>query len=975
MFVFDGTPPMLKAETLLNRRRARMKAEDDLHRIAERILLNQLKLSTIARAKQLLKEGKLQLADALNLGLGSVFVSGDPVLVEDSTNAEDRVSEKPKDVDLDASVSDLDRSLLNEDDTAQFVNQFSAEELRSMDASGSFVTELPKEMQMALLSEMKAAHRGHVGVLSLASPKRLSGENYSTLQMEQLVHKGGISRKLESVRDELDQEIFKPIASDPKVRYRVLSTSSTPVKSLLHVDSSVRESTQSADTPQVRVVLGTLFSAVDTSVTTPSTSSISNVYSISRPTPSQTDTTSSASHHPNGNPSSVTRNPPRPLPFPLSPRNPPLPTSLSLQEQLVRSTMPSLDPDLELIDLISDDDDDDDNDLSSGGRPLLIARKDSAIDIERYLHTQTPMDAQNEDVDEQFDDVVFEDVSSSAPIGTQIVNISTPSSPYDVANFENMSVHGDTDAPESRFASFPSIFNSSDRPHQKDSYIMELVPKPSSATAFGECIDDQSDVQVESSSAATSVLISGLDVPKSLDNARKTRDLDDTIGLDVIGSEGNVDKHGVDFPPSSASSSTRTLVAATSSQSTVDSSRTMSFSAVGGGGSELDLSTESQKMPSVNQSVVSEEEVQRVSLRSFENLEEELKREVTMLQGEAIQGQNQAVTLTSEAVDEAKELLRLFGIPFVQSPSEADAQCAILQNLGLVDGIVSDDSDILVFGGDTVFRYAFSQYHELELYNMEDIQTELGLNHHSLVFLAMLLGGDYADGISKVGPKVALDIVTEFPGPDGMAHFKSWIQAFQQGHEDYDMVLAPPSAPFVKRYAKLLSTIKLPESFPHPSVIDAYQNPSVDPSKEAFSWGWPNLAGLRQFALDKFGWTKDRVDTNILPIIQRYTAALLDKQPKIETFFTQTSIHGRKRTGNASTPNKRAPPRTTSEPLNTSEPSSSKTSNRKKRGRTQPSAVQIMETIGDSNETEEAESQDAVASLPPSKRYKRSNFD
>jgi DNA excision repair protein ERCC-5 len=311
---------------------------------------------------------------------------------------------------------------------------------------------------------------------------------------------------------------------------------------------------------------------------------------------------------------------------------------------------------------------------------------------------------------------------------------------------------------------------------------------------------------------------------------------------------------------------------------------------------DLDISTESQHLPSVNQSTVSEEsERERLQgLLSFENLEAELRREVIALEGAARTEQHHAVTLTSEAVDEAKELLKLFGIPYVQSPSEADAQCAVLQTLGLVDGIVSDDSDILVFGGDTVFRYAFSSQHELELYNMEDIQTELGLDHDSLIFLAFLLGGDYADGISKVGPRAGLDIVNAFPGPDGMLKFKAWLEAFQAGNEDYGMVLEPPSAEFIKRHGKLAMGMKLPPSFPNASVMDAYTNPKVDSSSEPFSWGWPDLSGLRQFATDKFGWTMDRIDSNLLPIIQKYTAALSDKQPKIETFFTHASIHGRK---------------------------------------------------------------------------------
>jgi DNA excision repair protein ERCC-5 len=102
-----------------------------------------------------------------------------------------------------------------------------------------------------------------------------------------------------------------------------------------------------------------------------------------------------------------------------------------------------------------------------------------------------------------------------------------------------------------------------------------------------------------------------------------------------------------------------------------------------------------------------------------ENMERELQAEVGRMQSERRAQAGQAQGVTDEMIEDCKELLQLFGVPYVESPGEADAQCAILEKLGLVDGIVSDDSDIFLFGGNNVFRHAFDRRYHLELYSIK----------------------------------------------------------------------------------------------------------------------------------------------------------------------------------------------------------------------------------------------------------------
>lgn len=128
-------------------------------------------------------------------------------------------------------------------------------------------------------------------------------------------------------------------------------------------------------------------------------------------------------------------------------------------------------------------------------------------------------------------------------------------------------------------------------------------------------------------------------------------------------------------------------------------------------------------------------------------------------------------------------MLRLFGIPYITSPMEAEAQCAELVSLSLVDGVITDDSDVFLFGAHRVYKNMFNQSKTVECFLLSDLSRELGLDRDTLIRLAYLLGSDYTEGLPGIGPVVAMELLKEFPGPDGLHKFKEWWEKVQSGKD------------------------------------------------------------------------------------------------------------------------------------------------------------------------------------------------
>lgn len=241
---------------------------------------------------------------------------------------------------------------------------------------------------------------------------------------------------------------------------------------------------------------------------------------------------------------------------------------------------------------------------------------------------------------------------------------------------------------------------------------------------------------------------------------------------------------------------------------------------------------------------------------------EDYEKELRQLRSQQKKDRRDADEVTHIMVTECQQLLKLFGLPYVTAPMEAEAQCAELVNLGIVDGIVTDDSDVFLFGGTRVYKNMFNQAKFVECYLSSDLEKEYSLDRQKLIRIAHLLGSDYTEGLPNVGPVTALEILSEF---ETLEHFSEWWGTVQMGQK----LSAEDSAnPFRRKFRKNASKLFLPAIFPDTRVDQAYLHPEVDSDPSPFQWGVPDLDALRSFLMATIGWSQDRTDEVLVPVIK-----------------------------------------------------------------------------------------------------------
>ena len=117
-------------------------------------------------------------------------------------------------------------------------------------------------------------------------------------------------------------------------------------------------------------------------------------------------------------------------------------------------------------------------------------------------------------------------------------------------------------------------------------------------------------------------------------------------------------------------------------------------------------------------------------------------------------------------ISELKNFFTEIGIPWIQAIDEGERLCCMLYFDNYVDAVFSTDTDTLVYGCDKVinsFRLETRGTDRfMPFYDFNGILTALGFTHEQFVDFCILCGTDFNDGIDKIGPVKAWDLIKEY---------------------------------------------------------------------------------------------------------------------------------------------------------------------------------------------------------------------
>lgn len=211
--------------------------------------------------------------------------------------------------------------------------------------------------------------------------------------------------------------------------------------------------------------------------------------------------------------------------------------------------------------------------------------------------------------------------------------------------------------------------------------------------------------------------------------------------------------------------------------------------------------------------------------------------------------------------EDSKHLLTQMGVPWVQAPSEGEAQAAYLTKKGDTNYCASQDYDSLLFGAPMLMRNVTISgrrklprkpvYVEVipEVIELDQVFKELSITREQLIDIGILVGTDFnPEGVKGIGPKTALKLIKQ--------------------HGNLEKLL-----PTLKEAEFPVEPQRIREIFLNPKVTDNYK----------LAWKDPDIEGIVNFLCRERDFSEERVRKALQKMIEGLRKA--KGKVTLETWF------------------------------------------------------------------------------------------
>ena len=128
----------------------------------------------------------------------------------------------------------------------------------------------------------------------------------------------------------------------------------------------------------------------------------------------------------------------------------------------------------------------------------------------------------------------------------------------------------------------------------------------------------------------------------------------------------------------------------------------------------------------------------------------------------------QNISISSDDIINLKNLFDIMGVQYYQAIEEAEQTCAYLCHWKLVDGVLTEDSDVIAYGVDLFISKINSFSGQCTLIETPNLLDKLEFTREQLLDFCIMLQCDYNTRIPKIGPVSSYKLLKEYGNLDDL---------------------------------------------------------------------------------------------------------------------------------------------------------------------------------------------------------------